>query len=509
MKKNILSLAVASSVAGLAVTAQAAMYLNPEGTGEVLLFPYYNAQNANQTSMSIVNTSDDAKAVKVRFMEYVNSQEVLDFNLYMSAKDHFSFTIYQVGDGAGIVTTDNTCTVPELGTGSGTYAGSQETLPDGAIKRIQPFLPYQYATGTTPDLYDSITRTMVGHVEVIEMGVLSDDGTTLATSFDPKSYATHGSDGVPANCAALVAAWSTGGAWLATNALQENIGAPTGGLYGVSNMLNNTDAAAYGVEASAIADFWAGTTTGHAKPGSTDPSLTDGDVNSLIANKGAFYDVTFSKAIDAVSSLFMATSISNDVMASPGLNGETDWVVTFPTRRYYVNESVVASRLPFTDLYDGDNSTAGGPASSCETVTINQIDREESQTDPVVGGPIFSPAPPDPEDAAPNKLCYETNTIAINGVSALNASISTDTVLDAAISLGWGQDQPEGWQTISFTSANVMTAASTPSGANGATIDGLPVLGFAAFEYTNETKNFGFVSDHKTTVAGSALEPAS
>jgi len=95
MKKNILSLAVASSVAGLAVSAQAAMYLNPEGTGEVLLFPYYNAQNGNQTSMSIVNTNPEAKAVKVRFMEYVNSQEVLDFNLYMSAGDHFSFTIFQ------------------------------------------------------------------------------------------------------------------------------------------------------------------------------------------------------------------------------------------------------------------------------------------------------------------------------------------------------------------------------------------------------------------------------
>ena len=37
MKKNILSVAVASGVAGLALNAQAAMYLNPEGTGEVLL----------------------------------------------------------------------------------------------------------------------------------------------------------------------------------------------------------------------------------------------------------------------------------------------------------------------------------------------------------------------------------------------------------------------------------------------------------------------------------------
>ena len=68
MKKNILSVAVASGVAGLALNAQAAMYLNPEGTGEVLLFPYYNAQNGNETSMHIVNTTDDAKAIKVRFM---------------------------------------------------------------------------------------------------------------------------------------------------------------------------------------------------------------------------------------------------------------------------------------------------------------------------------------------------------------------------------------------------------------------------------------------------------
>ena len=92
MKKNILSLAVAASVAG--ASAQAAMYLNPEGTGQVLLFPYYNAEGSNETSIHIVNTTNDAKAVKVRILEYVNSQEVLDFNLYMSAEDHFSFTIY-------------------------------------------------------------------------------------------------------------------------------------------------------------------------------------------------------------------------------------------------------------------------------------------------------------------------------------------------------------------------------------------------------------------------------
>ena len=235
MKKNILSLAVASSVAGLAVSAQAAMYLNPEGTGEVLLFPYYNAQNGNETSMHVVNTSQtEAKAVKIRFMEYVNSQEVLDFNVYMSPKDHFAFTIFQSGDGGAIVTRDNTCTVPELGTGSGTYAGSKTTNADGSITRIQPFVPYAYAS----DSYKTIDRSLAGHVEIIEMGVLVDDVTTTAGDIYPATWATHGVNGVPANCAGLVAAWSTvnsvNGKWKA-NVGQSNVTAPTGGLYGVSN----------------------------------------------------------------------------------------------------------------------------------------------------------------------------------------------------------------------------------------------------------------------------------
>ena len=504
MKKNILSIAVASSVAGLAVTAQAAMYLNPEGTGEVLLFPYYNAQNENQTSMSIVNTTADAKAIKVRFMEYVNSQEVLDFNLYLSGKDHFAFTIYQNpnGDGGAIVTTDNSCTVPELGTGSGDFGGTKETLANGATKRVQPFVNYAYGITTstqTADNFSDISRSLAGHVEIIEMGTLSDAGTAT-TDFNPKSYATHGATGVPANCAALVSAWSTtsgvDGAWKADKTAQ--IAAPSGGLYGVANMLNNSDSAAYGMEAAAIADFWAtGTTSGgHQKPGDALPSLEQGDTGSIVANDGAAVAITNTSGINAVSSLFMATSISNDVMANPDLAGETDWVVTFPTRRYYVGSPAV---LPFTDSYVG-SGTAGGPETSCESVSVTQYDREEQTGVPGSEGPQFSPAPPDAVVQG-NKLCYETNTIAINGVSALNAEVSSDTSRDVAVSLDWERTQPEGWQTISFTSANYMAVTS----ANGNRIDGLPVMGFAAFEYTNTNSNYGFVSDHKTTVAGSAL----
>ena len=69
------------------------MYINDLGTGETLLFPFYTAENGNNTLINIANATNDHKAVKVRMIEAQNSQEVLDFNLYLSPQDHFSFAI--------------------------------------------------------------------------------------------------------------------------------------------------------------------------------------------------------------------------------------------------------------------------------------------------------------------------------------------------------------------------------------------------------------------------------
>jgi hypothetical protein len=490
MKKNLLHVAVASGVAGLALSAQADMYLNPEGTGQVLLYPYYNSENGNETSIHIVNTTEDAKAVKVRIMEYVNSQEVLDFNLYLSPEDHFAFTIFQNpnGDGGALITKDNSCTVPALGdeTVPAPYTGITDEKDDGRIFRTQPFLPYQFAG----DGYDDDYRTRIGHVEVIEMGVVENNGDDTY-----ETWLTHGADGVPADCGELVAAWTEGGSWdLDATA---GITTPTGGLYGISNHLNNTDAAAYGIEPAAIESFWAGDGT-HTDPGNVLPSLVSGDNNSLVPNAGEYFalDFTAERAIDAVSSLFMADSVSNDVMTNPNLGGMTDWVVTFPTRRYYVNGD--AAIAPFTDLY-----VATTPNSSCEDVLVEQWDREESVTETVPGAPIFSPPPPDTPEGALPQLCYETNTIAVNGVSSLNATVSTDAVASAAIAVA--NDNGEGWQRITFADDDHVLVVDDSTG-NGTWINGLPAMGFAAFKYVNGDAVYGFVSDHKTDVTGSALQ---
>ena len=92
-KKQVLPLAVAVASAVTVDGAQSALYVNEQGTGETLIYPFYSAQNGNNTLINVANASSGHKAVKVRILEAQNSQEVLDFNLYLSPEDHFSFSI--------------------------------------------------------------------------------------------------------------------------------------------------------------------------------------------------------------------------------------------------------------------------------------------------------------------------------------------------------------------------------------------------------------------------------
>jgi hypothetical protein len=537
MKKKIMSLAVAASVAGVAASTQAAMYLNPEGTGQVLLYPYYNAIGTNETSIHIVNTTADAKAVKVRILEYIDSREVLDFNLYLSPYDHFSFTIFKhpEGDNGALVTNDNSCTVPRLGTATG-LGGTLEGFirEDGA--RVQPFLPYAYQAGYDGLNFDA--RSLVGHVEVIEMGTLFDATNTTHIDaakrlFQPATWATHDSEGVPANCDALVAAWDPQtGAWEGKTTWSDGTGegpsmyvtASSGGLYGLSNVLDSMDAAGFGIEPAAIADFWLASSDvgNHTDPGNTKPSLGQGDVNALVANGGAYYNLTMADGWDAVSALFMQDYLYNDVMINTGLNGMTDWVVTFPTKREYVDADRTAAKPPFTELYA--NGTSTKPLTyayanlACEDITVKQWNREEST--PVGKDPVFSPQPPG-ATAAAAELCLETNTIAIGGstVESVFGTVMQETKKEylPGKRLSFIAGETEGWMRMGFqaTGHYLRTVSSTPftapandtTGADGnkTTIDGLPAIGFAAFKYANGDRAFGFVSDHKGNIAGSAV----
>ena len=89
MKRTSMTAAILAGIAGVAGISNMAnaVYLNPDGLGSVLIYPYYTVNGGNATLLSVVNTTNEGKAVKVRFLEAYNSREVLDFNLYLSPFD--------------------------------------------------------------------------------------------------------------------------------------------------------------------------------------------------------------------------------------------------------------------------------------------------------------------------------------------------------------------------------------------------------------------------------------
>jgi len=478
MKKNLISLAVAASVLGGAAV-QAGQYVNPDKTGQVLSFPFYNADNANATMMHIVNTTGKAKAVKIRFVEYKNSDEVLDFNLYLSKYDHFAFAVVKDpnGKGAAIQTEDNSCTVPELGTANAPLNGSKTTKADGSITRVQPFTNYLFQV--QKDVDATVERTLTGHVEVIEMGVLIDD--TAKTS-KWATYATHGATGVPADCAAIRKGW-TSGAFVADS----GVTAAEGGLYGLAYHIDVAAAATFGFEPTAI-DDWSVAAV-HTNPGDLSPTIVEGVPSATVHTGGSpnqYANVVVGNGAQATSAILMAESISNDVMVNTAVGGMTDWVVTFPTKRAHVDKATKALVVaPFK------NNWVGGPTKetkACEVISLAQYDREEktvvaTQTDDLVFSPVLPGAV-----VKPAEICNEVAVIAMGdaGVaSALNVTTGLSTI---------SSTYTEGWQSMLFgtsASKNSMTVG-------GYTMTGLPVTGFAAYRFGNGAMAYGTAAEHKS-----------
>src|SRR6266508_3184561 len=112
--------AALAGVGALGVTGAAdAVNVNPNGLGQVLIYPYYTvnsdaAGNTYNSLMSVVNTTDSAKAVKVRFLEGKNSREVLDFNLFLSKFDVWTAAVLpSASGGAKVITADTSCPIPD------------------------------------------------------------------------------------------------------------------------------------------------------------------------------------------------------------------------------------------------------------------------------------------------------------------------------------------------------------------------------------------------------------
>jgi hypothetical protein len=191
-RKTELSLALASVLAGLGASGASYAHdhepelANADRLGDAALFQYYTAKGDWQTFFRLVNTSDKAIVVKLRYREAANSREVLDFEVALSPKDMWSAwtdkdALADKADGPGIRTSDTSCVFPPPQSGGGQESEGfvrigGATDPDliGALFKDKGFAPGGiYDDNGTKNPPSVLDRLSEGHLEVI--GVASYD----------------------------------------------------------------------------------------------------------------------------------------------------------------------------------------------------------------------------------------------------------------------------------------------------------------------------------------------
>jgi hypothetical protein len=293
---------------------------------------------------------------------------------------------------------------------------------------------------------------------VIEMGDLIDPVQIAAV--------THSAAGVPPGCAAIATA---------DHASTIAVTAPTGGLFGSGHLVSVDGGVRTSYDPVALDAFI--DSPNWYTSGSTLPSLEQAIPFAEIfsSNNSGASIVPFNPAdgIDAVSAVLTDASIANEYTIDAGRLSQTDWVVTFPTKRFYVNSPVPT---PFQNVWDPVHKQA------CHDVSFEYYNREEAGLAPSSGD--FSPEPVTPGFA----LCNEVNTLTLYraGTSAddgrLFGAVSTANAL--AIN-----SFDAGWMQMTF-GVDPAPLGATPYGqlvdTNNVTVTGLPVIGFSASRNVNE-----------------------
>jgi len=442
--------AALASVGALGVTGAAqAVNVNPDGLGQVLIYPYYTTNGLGtggttapyNSLLSVVNSTASGKVVKVRFVEGRNSREVLDFNLWLSPFDVWTTAIVPSGAGAGIYTTDLSCTTPPV--------SSSSTAPTN-------FVNFAYAGDPEKQTLD---RTKEGYVEIIEMGNVNGGNLANITHAQPSP------PGTPPGCSKL----PTGAA------PPTDLVAPSGGLFGGISLINVLAGGDITENATALASFSDVANWGAA--GSQFPDLSFvHPLLSVVFNNTEVVTTSWtgsSNTVDPVSAVLMVEDVYNEFVLDANTKSGTDWVVTAPTKRFYY------SNFNVTKLFQRNFRLNG----ACDDVGLTIYNREEQS---VLGS--FSPPPP----TITNSICWEANVLTFNNTNVLLSQNVLNIPVSfpngwADLNLGGGVQSASVHELIGGNTVHTNTGTGATTTATTATYNGLPVIGFAAQYFNNGT----------------------
>ena len=531
MKKNVLALSIATMIGGLGFTGAALaaagdVAVNANGDGHILMVPYYTVQDGNVTAFNIVNTdTTNGKAVKVRFRGASNSDDVLDFQVFLSPGDVWTAAVTADANGlAQLVTADNSCTVPKI-----------------ELNTPVPFIKDRLTkTGWTDA--DKNAQTREGYIEILNMadidpikqynattGQVKSDGTKIVADGSVASAlytATKHVNGVAPCSAATLALLDNiepaknnlvvGSA--ATVAQAENAAAlqglvpPTGGLTGNWFIMNAEKSTTFSAAATAIKEDKDSVPVNVYSPQRAIPAalLTADPLMRAKLIEAQAYDVpdlstpfngteTPEQRATKVSVAISQTVIANQFLADSKINAATDWVISMPTRRYTVAANYDAAvgngygynNAGFTDLAATDPAVVPFAANTNDKTKAYRVFNRAVHSTGLFGsaaanstvnaaGQICGTATTQtffdrsensvkdgavfsPGNATKLSVCGETSVVTFGAKSPTGAALAATKA---------STTYTEGWGHVSFSAGvpvlgAAFTAASNPSAAAG------------------------------------------
>ena len=533
MQKKLVTAAIASAFA----LGGTAAYAELADTGNVLISPFYGAadygESANETYLSVVNTTGDTKAVKVRFREGRGSEDSLDFHVYLSPYDVWTAAITQNSDGQTVlVSSDNSCTVPAM-----------TADPDSSLALFLPtYIPEDYEGDENGDLPTAQERVSEGYFEILEMATFTgstESSTTLAGNVK------HQANGEPLDCSVavalnnasnLLASPEPGPYAIAGTDVTANFAPPSGGLFGnsaVINVINGTykpfemtaldtleaigDGTLFFSQNRATSDELLAYTADNGLKNAKNDQIQYWDLPDLSSDSlGVLSDATPIESVHlaAVNNALLTQSIMNEYVIDENIGASTDWVVTFPTKKFHATDGFLGENAD-GDIVHGveDDEAEGEPyapkepftvvfneslGQACEPVNFRIFDREEQEEVPDTPTGIgFSPGLPTTPDVT--SLCFEMNVVSINDADTaedlqMPSSVMGGTTTRQNINIE-ELDGDAGWMILDLTEGNDSDLKSS---------HGLPAIGFMAADFINEgvvdggaLRNYGGTWNHR------------
>jgi len=493
MKKRIIALSVAAAVGGFAgaASAQSASQLqghinegpadelqfSDRGIGHILYVPYFSTQEGNVTAISIVNTDRVyGKVLKVRFRGASNSDDLYDFQVFLSPGDVWTAGIAQQADGRSrLDTSDKSCTLPS--NVNGAFITSRVSSAGG------------------------VAETREGYVEILTMADIVPPSEWDTSEQEDLYVATKHEDGeAPCTTSVLNA--------LTYETASDYMTFPTTGIMANWSIINVNRIVAYSGDAAAIEArasnggpgfgnlvYWDQRSVplqpSQANANTADPLLR----GASPAIVGARYDLPdlstpylptqplcpFCQA-RALSDSIAAQEIAAEYYNEASLGAQTDIVISFPTRRYFaavkygtpntiVRNATSDGNIYFTaDNTELGNASNGGKAwQICARLGVNAVafyDREETPT--IIDDIVISPGTP-----TQLSICGEVTVVGVNNTSASD-SATFGSVARSNVANGF----TAGWGSLTVP---VSSTTSDP--------DGLPMLARQFLRINNTTTN--------------------